>query len=116
MALPPHEGSPRVGSGRMEAPRAEAARRASGGSPRPPAGAGDPAAEARNTTRSRSSGVPEASSRGASAPGSAFPRMISADFPANGLRPVRDSYSITPKLYQSLASETGRPAPCSGDM
>jgi hypothetical protein len=41
--------------------------------------------------------------------------MISTDFPANGLCPVRDSYSITPKLYQSLASET-RQTVCSGDV
>ena len=36
--------------------------------------------------------------------------------PTKGLRPVNPSYSMTPRLYQSLASVTGRPAPCSGDM
>ena len=60
--------------------------------------------------------MPEAISPGGCGSRTCLSRMISADFPANGLCPVRDSYSITPKLYQSLASETGRPAPCSGDM
>ena len=54
--------------------------------------------------------------RSAAVPRRCFSTRTSRNSPRNGRSPVRASKRMTPTLYQSLGSERGRPAACSGDM
>ena len=60
--------------------------------------------------------MPGRNRAGGSTPADRFFSRTMVVSPENGSTPVKASYSMTPKLYQSAARQSGRPSACSGAM